>query len=67
MVTTDTAALRAAAQRLVDSIENDETRSGGLISRISLRRCAELRLILFETRVEQIVTERAARRERDLV
>ena len=39
MVTTDTtAALRAAAQRLVDAIENDETRSGGLLSRMTLRR-----------------------------
>jgi len=54
----DTAALRAAAQRLVDAIENDETRSGGLISRISLRRCAELRRLLLETRVEQLITER---------
>ena len=51
-MTTDTAALRAAAQRLVDSIENDERRTGGLISRISLRRSAELRRLLFETRVE---------------
>ena len=34
-MTTDTAALRPAAQRLVDAIEDDETRSGGLISRRS--------------------------------
>ena len=48
----DTAALRAAAQRLVDAIEDDEHRSGGLLSRATLMRSAELRLILFETRVE---------------
>lgn len=58
MVTTDTAALRAAAQRLVDAIEDDETRSGGLLSRLTLRRSAELRRLLLETRVEQIITER---------
>ncbi len=67
MVTTDTAALRSAAQRLVDAIEDDETRSGGLISRSSLRRCAELRRLLLETRVEEIITERAERRERSPV
>ena len=60
----DTAALRAAAQRLVDSIEDDEHRSGGLLSRISLKRAAELQRILFETRLEEIITERAERRER---
>ena len=43
MVTTDTAALRAAAQALTDAVEDDERRSGGLLSRTTLRRSAELR------------------------
>jgi hypothetical protein len=59
----DTAALRAAAQRLVDSIETDEHRSGGLLSRISLKRAAELQRILFESRLEEIVSSRAVHRE----
>jgi LAS superfamily LD-carboxypeptidase LdcB len=59
----DTIALRAAAQRLIDSISDDESRSGGLISRVSLKRAAELQRILFESRVETIITERAAGRE----
>ena len=58
MVTTDTAALRAAAQALTDAVEDDERRSGGLLSRTTLRRSAELRRLLLETRVEQIITER---------
>lgn len=50
--------MRSAAQRLVDAIEDDETRGGGLLSRMTLRRSAELRRLLLETRVEQIITER---------
>ena len=57
------AALRAAARALTDAVENDERRSGGLLSRTTLRRSAELRRLLLETRVEQIITERAAGRE----
>jgi hypothetical protein len=59
----DIAALRAAAQRLLDAIEDDETRSGGLLSRMTLKRSAERRRLLLETRVEQLITERAERRE----
>jgi hypothetical protein len=63
MVTTDAAALRAAAQRLTDAVEDDERRSGGLLSRMTLKRTAELRRLLVERRVEEIITERAAGRE----
>ena len=59
----DTAALRAAAQALTDAVEDDERRSGGLLSRLTLKRSAELRRLLLETRVEEIITERAAGRE----
>ena len=57
------AALRSAAQRLTDAVEDDERRSGGLLSRTTLKRSAELRRLLLETRVEEIITERAAGRE----
>ena len=64
----DTAALRAAAQRLVDAIEADEHRSGGLLSRMTLKRSAELRWLLVESRVQMVVDQRAAeRRERSPV
>ena len=40
------AALRAAAQALTDAVEDDERRSGGLLSRLTLKRSAELRRLL---------------------
>ena len=63
MVTTEIAALRAAAQALIDEVEADERLSGGLLSRLTLKRSAELRRLLVESRVEQLITERAERRE----
>jgi hypothetical protein len=57
------AALRAAAQALIDEVEADERLSGGLLSRLTLKRCAELRRLLVESRVEALITERAERRE----
>ena len=62
MVTTDTA-LRAAAQALTDAVEDDEHRERRVVSRMTLKRSAELRRLLLETRVEEIITERAAGRE----
>ena len=63
----DTTALRAAARALTDAVEDDERRSGGLLSRTTLKRSAELRRLLLETRVEQIITERAEHGERSPV
>ena len=62
MVTTDTAALRAAAQ-LSPTRSRTTSAQWRFVSRLTLRRSAELRRLLLETRVEQIITERAERRE----
>ena len=51
------------SKQVGDTIEADETRSGGRLSRMTLKRSAELRRLLFETRVEAIIAERAAGRE----
>ena len=66
MVTTDTA-LRAAARALTDAVEDDERRSGGLLSRTTLKRSAELRRLLLEHRVEAVAQRVAVERERSPV
>ncbi len=57
-MTTEITALLQAAQALTDAVEDDERRSGGLLSRTTLKPSAELRRLLFEERVEEAVAQR---------
>ena len=60
MVTPDIVALLRAAQALVDAVEIDEARSGGLLSKLTLKRASELRHCMLAVQVE--LAERAVER-----
>jgi hypothetical protein len=58
MVSADISALLRAAAALIDAVEADEARSGGLLGKLTLRRASELRHCMLAVQVE--LAERAA-------
>ena len=60
MVSADISALLQAAQALIAAVEVDEARSGGLLSKLTLKRASELRHCMLAVQVE--LAERAVER-----